>query len=163
MKPKMFLFFIVVLATTVISCSDDKEVKRKGDPDVAHEGVKWNIVSVNTYALSDVSTGGVTNKTGSLSNAGAFYFVNGGTKGSFEMTIEGYNKEDLFNYTKDEAGEINIFSLDQSVGTASQNVLVISGEQTSDTEMILDAVSIVKTSTSGIFTLTAANITLEKE
>ncbi|MEO5601145.1 MAG: hypothetical protein ABIR06_09475 [Cyclobacteriaceae bacterium] len=160
MKTIMFFLFLVVL--TAFSCSDDNEVKRKGDADVTHEGVKWNITSIETYALSDVSTTGVISKTGNLTNAGSFYFVDGGTKGSFEMMVEGYNKEDVFNYTND-AGSINIINVEQNVGASTNlNILVISGDKLSDTEMTLDAVSIVKQSTAGIFSLTAAKITLVK-
>ena len=159
MKTKMFFLFLIVL--TAFSCSDDNEVKRKGDADVTHVGVKWNITSIETYALSDISTTGVISKAGNLSNAGSFYFADGG-KGSFEMMVEGYNKEDVFNYTND-AGSINIINVEQNVGTSTnQNILVISGDKLSDIEMTLDAVSIVKQSTAGIFSLTAAKITLVK-
>jgi hypothetical protein len=80
------------------------------------------------------------------------------------MVLDGYNKEDLFNFTKGTDGSIEIFSMEQSVGvTTNQNILVISGQQTSDTEIILDAVSIMKESTTGIFTLTASQMTLTKD
>lgn len=72
MKYKMFVYLVAVLVA-FSSCSDDKEVKKKGDADVSHEGAKWNITSIDTYSLSDISTTGVISKTGSLSNAGAFY------------------------------------------------------------------------------------------
>lgn len=107
----------------------------------------------------------VTSKTGSASNVGSFYF-NGETQGSFEMTIEGYNKEDFFNFQKDAgSGSILIFNVDQSVGsTTNQNVLSISGEYVSDTEIALTQVSIMKqSSTTGIFSLTATRMTLVKE
>lgn len=159
MNTKMFFLFLVVL--TAFSCSDDNEVRRKGDADVTHVGVKWNITSIDTYALSDVSTTGVISKTGNLSNAGSFYFADGG-KGSFEMNVEGYNKEDVFSYTND-AGSVNIVHVEQNVGvTTNQNILVISGDKLSETEMTLDVVSIVKQSTAGVFSLTAAKITLVK-
>jgi hypothetical protein len=154
----------MLVSMAVMSCSDDNEVKRKGDPDIKHEGTKWNITSVSEYSLSDVGMTSVTSKTGSASNAGSFFF-NGETKGSFEMTIEGYNKEDFFNFEKDADGNIFIFSIDQSVGsTTNQNVLSISGEYVSDTEIALTQVSIIKqSSTTGIFTLTATRMTLVKE
>ena len=78
------------------------------------------------------------------------------------MNVEGYNKEDVFNYTND-AGSINIVHVEQNIGVnTNQNILVISGDKLSETEMTLDAVSIVKQSTAGIFSLTAAKITLVK-
>ena len=154
---------MVAVAATIFSCSED-EVKRKGDPDVAHSGDKWNITSVSSYTLTDVSTSGVTSKSGDLTNAGAFYFVEGQNKGSFEMDVAGYNKEDLFEFNKDTDGKITIVSVQQSVGsTTNQNVIVISGNQTSDTEMTLDAVSIIKeSSATGVFTFVATSITLVK-
>ncbi|HEX8041416.1 MAG TPA: hypothetical protein VF490_19850 [Chryseosolibacter sp.] len=166
MNPKTLYVFAIVASAALLSCSDSNESKRKGDADVPHEGTKWNIVSVDNYALTDVGMTGVVSKTGSLSNAGAFYFVDGDTKGSFEMTIEGYNKEDLFTYTKNASDStVNIVNLDQSVGvTTNQNVLLLSGKQTSATQMTLDYVSIVKeSSATGIFTLTATTIKLEKQ
>lgn len=164
MKRKISYFFMVLLCAAVVSCSKDDEAKRKGDPDLPHEGTKWNITSVETYALSDVSMNAVVNKTGSATNVGAFYFVDGDTKGSFEMTIEGYNKEDVFSYAKDDNGGISILSIDQSVGTTTnQNVIYISGEQTSDTEITFTSFSVVKeASATGIFTLTATTVKLVK-
>lgn len=165
MKSTKYFFFLMLAAMAVISCSDDDEVKRKGDPDIKHEGVRWNITSVSEYSLSDVGMTSVTAKTGSASNAGSFYF-NGETKGSFEMTIEGYNKEDFFNFAKNpDTNAISIFNIDQSVGTTTnQNVVSISGEYISDTEIELTQVSIIKqSSTTGIFTLTATRMTLVKE
>lgn len=164
MKSKMLLSLtIVVLAGALISCSED-EVKLKGDKDVVHEGDKWAVSLIDSYVLMDVSTSGMVNKTGSKADAGSFYFVEGENKGSFEMNIEGYNKEDLFSFTKDANGNIDIVQVQQSVGvTTNQNILVISGTQTSETEIILDAVSIVKESTTTVFSLTATQITLTKQ
>ena len=166
MKSRISYFLTALILAGLASCSDGNEVKRKGDADVPHEGTKWNIVSVDNYTLSDVSTTGVVSKAGSLTNAGAFYFVDGDTKGSFEMTIEGYNKEDLFTYTLNpNDGSINIVNIDQNIGvTTNQNVLVLSGTKTSDTEMTLDNVSILKeSSATGIFTLVATSIKLVKQ
>jgi len=158
MKSKLLFFFIVIMSAAVVSCSDDDEVKKKGDPDLNHEGEKWAISS-SSYTLIDQSTSGQTMKSGSAA-AGTFYFVQGGVKGSFEMELEGYNKEDLFNYTLDE-GSISIVDIEQSVGTTTnQNILVFSGEAT-DTEMSLSG-TITKQSTSGQFVLTVS-LTLVKE
>ena len=160
MKSKLLFFFMVILSATIVSCSDDDEVKKKGDADIAHEGEKWTVTS-SEYMLIDQSTSGQTMKSGS-SATGSFYFVNGGTKGSFEMAVEGYNKEDAFNYTINAENEVSIVDVEQSVGTTTnQNVLVLSGERTSDTEMSLDG-TITKQSTTGQFVLTIS-VTLVKE
>lgn len=162
MKFRMLFFFVLALSATMISCSDDEEA-RKGDPDITHEGVQWNIASVE-YTLIDQSTGGSglgqTYKAGTKENAGTFYFLESGAKGSFEMNVEGYNKEDAFNYT-DADGSISIVTIDQSVGTTTnQNVLALSGNS-SDTEKTLSG-TIVKQSTSGQFILTV-EMTLVKK
>ncbi|HEU5145737.1 MAG TPA: hypothetical protein VFT90_03445, partial [Chryseosolibacter sp.] len=103
MKFRMLFFFILALSAAMISCSDDEEA-RKGDPDLTHEGTKWNVASVD-YLLIDQSLSGSgagqTYKSGTKENAGTFYFVEGSEKGSFEMNIEGYNKEDVFSYSND--------------------------------------------------------------
>jgi hypothetical protein len=151
MKSKMFFLFMTLISAGIFSCSED-EVKRKGDADVTHEGAKWNIASVD-YMLIDQSTTGQTFKNGTKENAGSFYFVDGGTKGSFEMNVEGYNKEDVFNYTIGTDGAVSIIDIEQSVGvTTNQNVLVISGNAT-DTAMTLEG-TITKQSTTGQFVLT---------
>lgn len=164
MKSRMYFFIVALISLAVISCSDDKEAKRKGDADITHVGAKWNIASVSEYSLTDVGMTSVTSKTGSASNAGSFYFVEGERKGSFEMTIEGYNKEDFFNFESSN-GSINIVNVDQSVGaTTNQNVLAISGEYVSDTEISLTQVSIIKqSSATGVFTLTATTMKLVKQ
>ena len=100
MKSKMLFFVAIIASAALISCSEDDEKTLKGDPDITHVGEKWTITSIN-YTLIDQSTsGGVgqTFKTGS-EGTGAFYFVDGQPKGSFEMRIADYNKEDFFNYT----------------------------------------------------------------
>lgn len=151
MKSKMLFFCLALVSAGIFSCSEDDEVKRKGDGDVTHEGAKWNIASVE-YMLIDQSTTGQTFKNGTKENAGAFYFVDGGTKGSFEMTVEGYNKEDVFNYTIDN-GSVSILDVEQSVGVSTnQNILVINGEAT-ETSMSLEG-TITKQSTTGQFVLT---------
>ena len=102
--------------------------------------------------LIDQSTSGQTIKNDTKANAGSFYFVPGGEKGSFEMSVEGYNKEDVFNYNIDQ-GSVSIVDIEQNAGTTTnQNVLVLSGDAT-DNEMTLDG-TITKQSTSGQFVLT---------
>lgn len=153
MKLKMLLFFTVIVSATLVSCSDD-EVKMKGDPDITHTGAKWNITSIN-YTLIDQNTSGSgagqTFKSGS-NGTGAFYFDDGATTGSFEMTMEGYNKEDFFNYAIDGAS-ITVVTIEQSAGmTTNQNVVALSGTITSETERSLSG-TIVKQSTTGQFVL----------
>jgi hypothetical protein len=152
----VYLFALIIISA---ACSDDKENKRKGDADVTHTGDKWNIASVD-YMLIDQSTGGQTMKNGTKTNVGSFYFD--GEKGSFEMEIEGYHKEDVFTFQNDQ-GSITITTIGQSVGggTISQNVLSLSGDYDSDTEITLSG-TIIKQSTTGQFVLTIDNFTLVK-
>jgi hypothetical protein len=154
---------MLLLSAAVLSCSKDEEVKKKGDADLPHNGTKWNIVSVDQYVLSEVGVAGVVNKTGNAGSIGAFYFDEAESKGSFEMTIEGYNKEDVFSFTQD-GDDITIVSIDQSVGvTTNQNILVITGSKTSETEITLTSFSVLKESSStGIFSLTATSVKLVK-
>ncbi|MEX2234889.1 MAG: hypothetical protein WD824_22185 [Cyclobacteriaceae bacterium] len=152
MKSKFLFFFMVLCSAIVVSCSED-EPKLKGDSDLTHEGAKWNIASVE-YMLIDQSTSGQTMKNGTKENAGSFYFVDGGEKGSFEMNLEGYNKEDVFNYSI-EQGSVTIIDVEQTVGvTTNQNVLVISGDRV-ENEMTLEG-TITKQSTAGQFVLTVS-------
>lgn len=162
MKLKLLFFMTVVFAAIVVSCSDDDE-KIKGDPDLTHEGVKWNIKSAD-YTLIDQNTSGgaigQTYKKGTKLNAGSFWFVDGSEKGSFEMNIEGYNKEDAFYYSNDN-GSISILKIEQNVGIATnQNLLSFDGMSTA-TEITLDG-EIAKQTTSGNFVLTVS-LTLVKE
>jgi hypothetical protein len=162
MKSKLLYFFVFIASATFVSCSEDDEKKLKGDPDLTHTGDKWIITSID-YTLIDQNTSGSgagqTFKSGS-NGTGAFYFVDGEAKGSFEMTMEGYNKEDVFNYTID--GEsVSIVTIEQSVGaTTNQNVVALSGSS-SETEMSLSG-TIVKQSTTGQFLLEFEAV-LEKE
>jgi hypothetical protein len=161
MKPKMLFFVIALFAAVLSSCSDD-EKQVKGDPDLTHEGVQWTIQS-SDYTLIDQNTsGGIgqTFKTGT-SATGTFYFVDGGEKGSFEMSVEGYNKEDAFGYTID--GEnVSIFAIDQQVGgvQTNQNVIALTGSST-DTEMTISG-AITKQTTTGQFVL-EIELTLKKK
>jgi hypothetical protein len=160
MKSKRLFVMVVVMVVALASCSDDNGAKRKGDPDIAHTGDKWTVTSVE-YLLIDQSTSGQVMKSDTKANAGSFYFVPGATNGSFEMDIEGYNKEDAFNYTFSE-GSVSIISIEQGVGTTvSQNILALNGEQSSDTEMSLTG-TITKQSTTGQFILTVIGMTLTK-
>jgi hypothetical protein len=160
MKSKMLFFVIAACAAITFSCSDDKETKRKGDADLVHEGAKWTITA-SDYMLIDQSTSGQVFKNGTNAT-GTFYLVDGGTKGSFEMDVAGYNKEDAFTYSIDQAGSVSIMDVEQSVGTTTnQNILVLSGEKTSETSMTLDG-TITKQSTGGQFVLTIS-VTLTKE
>lgn len=160
MKSKMLFFVIAAFAAITFSCSDDKETKRKGDADLVHEGAKWTITA-SDYMLIDQSTSGQVFKNGTNAT-GTFYMVDGGTKGSFEMDVAGYNKEEAFTYSIDQAGSVSIMDVEQSVGTTTnQNILVLSGEKTSETSMTLDG-TITKQSTGGQFVLTIS-VTLTKE
>ena len=162
MKSKMLFFVAIIASALLVSCSEDDEKTLKGDPDITHEGEKWTITSIN-YTLIDQNTfGGVgqTFKTGS-EGTGAFYFVDGQPKGSFEMRIADYNKEDFFNYTID--GEsITIITVDQSVGTTTnQNVIAVSGS-TSETERSLSGTIIKQSTQSGQFIL-EFDVVVQKE
>lgn len=159
MKSKL-LFFVALMSVALISCSDDeKEVK--GDPDVTHSGEKWTIKSIEYTLIDQKTSGGVgqTFKTGSK-GTGSFYFVNGESKGSFEISVEGYNKEDFFDYTID-GDAISVIQIDQSVSgmKTNQNVFVLNGS-VSDTERTLSG-TIIKQSPSGQFTL-ALEVVLTK-
>jgi len=153
---------LVFLFAGLLSCSDD-ETKQKGDPDLTHEGERWKIVSVD-YNLTDMGSGtmGITVKSGTKANAGTFYFKSGSNQGSFELQVEGYNKEDVFTYTLD-GTSLSIISIDQTVSSVktNQNVIAITGEAT-ETEMNLDGTIIRQSATSGQFIL-AGTFVLEKE
>jgi hypothetical protein len=162
MKPTIFVYAVVLLLL-VTACSDNSAKKSNvvTDPDVTHAGEQWNVTSAE-YTLVDqgISSSSVnqTFKTGTKANAGAFYFD--GTKGSFELDIENYHKEDVFNYSES-SGNVTISSISQNVSTTnfSQNALVISGDR-STTNITLSG-TITKQSTSGQFVLTVT-LTLKK-
>ena len=155
---------MVILSAGIISCSDDNEVKRKGDPDIAHEGAKWNIASVDYVLVDQGLSGSSVNQTfkeGTKENAGSFYFVDGGEKGSFELNVEGYNKEDYFSYSINDNNEVSILTIEQSVGvTTNQNVVTLQGSA-SGTAMTLSG-TVVKQSTTGQFML-EMEVSLVKE
>jgi hypothetical protein len=154
------VFFLALVSLALASCSDD-EKQVKGDPDLTHSGEKWTIASIQ-YTLVDQSTSGglgQTFKTGSNAT-GFFYFVDGESRGSFEISVEGYNKEDFFNYTIN-GEDISVIQVDQSVSglKTNQNVFALTGSAT-DTERTLNG-TIIKQSTSGQFTL-ALEVVLTK-
>lgn len=161
MKAIIWILVVFLLPAALISCSEDEKETRKGDPDLTHESAhaQWNVASV-TYTLIDQNTSGSVGQTfrsGTKENAGTFYFSDDLTSGSFEMDIEGYNKEDVFNciLNNPDPGSISIFDIQQSVGVqTNQNVLAISGDAT-ETEMTLDG-TIVKQSATGQFLLTVS-------
>jgi PBP1b-binding outer membrane lipoprotein LpoB len=159
MKLKSLVYFLAVILI-IASCSKDSEVKKKGnDADVTHTGDKWTITSVD-YTLIDQSTSGQTFKSGTKANAGSFYFD--GENGSFEFDVENYHKEDVFHFTND-SGSLTVVDVDQNVGVVTnQNVLVLSGEQTSETERTLDGTITKQSSVASQFVLTAT-FTLVKD
>ena len=162
MKPKIYFFLFVLLSAVVISCSEDDEPRKGDTTDIAHAGEKWNIATVDYYLVDQNTSGTVsqTIKTDSKTNAGSFYFIEAENKGSFEMNIEGYNKEDVFSYTL-ENGDLSILTIEQSVGvTTNQNVIAMSGSATA-AEMTVSG-TIIKQSTSGQFLL-EVEMLLQKE
>lgn len=155
MKTKAFFLILTVIAASVVACKDDDDEPRKGDPDLTHEGEQWDIASLE-YDLVDQSFGtggiGVVAKSGTVEHAGTFYFRDNG-EGSFEMIVEGYNKEDVFAYTIEE-NAISILNVEQQVGTGvDQNVLQISGSVVSDSERTLTGTIVKQSSGGGQFVL----------
>lgn len=108
-----------------ISCAPDEPK----DPQITvnHIGERWNISSVE-YNIVDQDLTSPAIKKGTETNAGAFYFD--GSKGSFDIKIDDYHKEDVFGFQLNNA-DVTITSIEQSVqGTSiSQNVIVLSGEK----------------------------------
>ena len=145
----VYLLFIVALVT---GCNKDE------DPDpnknnVEHTGDKWNIVSVEYDMINqDLSNPGQSILTGTATNAGAFYFNAG--KGSFDITIEGVQKEDYYSYS--ESGtSVSIVSVSQNAGSqTSQNVIALDGSKPTSTTMTLEGTITRQTLTSQ-FVLTA--------
>ncbi len=164
MKSTIPFLAAALMCVALISCSDDDDPKAKGDPDITHEGVKWTVASVDYTLIDQGLSGSSVNQTfkeGTKENAGFFYFVDGGEKGSFELNLEGYNKEDFFGYSID--GEsITVFQITQSAGLkTNQNVVEFDGSVT-DTEITMSGV-ITKQSMTGQFVLTITNIVLKKQ
>ena len=148
MKNKLNFLLLLGISVLFGACSQDENDENK----INHVGEKWNIVSVD-YSLIDQSPTNQAVKSGTLANAGAFYFDVG--KGSFDITIEGYHKEDVFAFSED-ASTVTITTISQSVSgsSVSQNVIALSGDKNSDTARTLDGTVTKQTSTSQ-FILTA--------
>jgi len=151
MKNYLMTLTACTFVALTISCSEDEPKKEN---EINHVGEKWKINSVE-YNIIDQN---LTNpsqavKNGTATDAGAFYFD--GAKGSFDITIDGIHKEDVFSFQQD-ANSINITSIAQSVSGASvsQNVIVISGEKNTSTTMSLNG-TITKQSLAGQFVMTA--------
>jgi hypothetical protein len=155
MKNRLFSLMLLAAVCALVACSDDDEK----DSGINHVGEQWKITSVE-YQLINQSTKSQVNESGTATDAGFFYFD--GTKGSFDLTIEGIHKEDVFNYSEN-APSVSVSTISQSASgsSISQNVITMSGEKTSATSMMLDG-SITKQTTSSQFILTA-NFTLVKQ
>jgi hypothetical protein len=152
MKNYLMTLSACTFVALTISCSED-EPKKQSELD--HVGEKWKISSVE-YNIVDqnLSNPSQAVKSGTATDAGAFYFD--GTKGSFDITIEGIHKEDVFGFKQD-ANNISITSIAQSVSGASfsQNVIVLSGEKNTSTTMSIDG-TVTKQSLTGQFVMTAS-------
>jgi hypothetical protein len=150
---------MLALQLFFISCSKDTEVKPHENK-ISHEGEKGKINSAE-YSIIDQN---LTNpsqgiKTGTVSNAGAFYFNNG--KGSFDISIDSYHKEDVFSISENTT-ELSITSIAQNLGSLfSQNIIAFSGEKDSDTSMTLNG-SITRQSMTGQFVLSGKFILVKE-
>jgi ABC-type proline/glycine betaine transport system substrate-binding protein len=150
---KKYLSPILLLVVSLFgqACSEDEPKKKEST--VNHVGTPWKISSV-TYTLIDqnLSNPGQAVKTGTATDAGTFYFD--GTKGSFDIKIEGIEKEDVFSYQED-AADVSITSVSQNVSGAalSQHVIALSGDKLTATTMTLSG-TITKQSLTGQFALT---------
>lgn len=152
--------YLFVLCAIILSAACSKDEPKQKEPAINHVGEKWNVSSVEYNMINQSLTNpGQAVKQGTATNAGAFYFDGG--KGSFDITIDGVHKEDVFGYTESTT-EINITSISQAVSGAavSQNVIVLSGDRNTTT-MTVDG-TVTKQSMSGQFVLTAT-FTLVKQ
>ncbi len=149
----------MIIASLAIGCSKEDEK----DPGINHVGEQWKVIS-GEFTLVDLTVGGGGIKMGSAADAGSFYFD--GDVGSFDLTLQGVRKEDVFSYTE-ENGSITIISVSQSVDTklVSQSVIALSGER--DNESMTLSGTVVKQgtggSTTGAFTLTLTDLELRKQ
>lgn len=126
----------VVIASLLIQSCKDEELSRNGDADLVHIGEEWEISSVS-YVLIDQSVSGAINqifKIGQKENVGSFYFMEDEFAGSFEMNIEGYNKEDVFHYSLQDD---NISVFDSEGVKTSINILLLTGRVVSETQRTL--------------------------
>jgi outer membrane biogenesis lipoprotein LolB len=156
-KTLLFLFFCLHLI--LASCSKDSDVKPNKNK-INHEGEKWKISSAE-YSIIDQNLTNTSQgiKTGTVSDAGAFYF-NGG-KGSFSISIDSYLEEDVFSLSENNT-DVSITSISQNLGNLiSQNIISFSGEKDTDLSMILNG-SITRQSLTGQFILSGKFI-LTKE
>ncbi|CAN5473150.1 hypothetical protein BH23BAC1_BH23BAC1_20720 [soil metagenome] len=143
----------------IVSCSKDPEVK-PAENKINHEGEKWKINSAE-YTIIDQSLTNIAQgiKTGTISNAGAFYFNNG--KGSFDISIDSYHKEDVFSISEN-LNDVSITSIAQNLSAVfSQNIIAFSGEKESATTITMNG-SITKQSLTGQFVM-SGKFVLEKE
>ena len=159
MKNALTLVYQLALVVILFSCNKD-DVK-PDEINIEHVGEKWLITSV-VYNIVDqnLTNPGQAVKIGTLANAGAFYFD--GVKGSFDITIDDYHKEDVFSF-QENSQDVTIISISQNVGVSSfsQHVIAISGEKISATTMSLQG-TVTKQSTKGQFVLTGT-FSLTKE
>jgi hypothetical protein len=153
MRKQFFNILCLALVVFVQACSKDDDPK-ENEIEVNHVGEKWRISSVE-YNIVDQS---LTNpsqmvKTGTATNAGAFYFD--GAKGSFDIEIGTFHKEDVFGFQLTNNTEVSITSINQTVtgSSLSQYVIILSGDKNTATTMSIDG-TISKQSLSGQFVLT---------
>jgi hypothetical protein len=156
MKNRLFSLMALATLCAFVGCSDDDDK----DSGMKHVGEQWKITQIE-YTFVDMTKTIPDVSIDEAQNAGFFYFDAG--KGSFDITVEGTRKEDVFTYTED-ASSVNISAISQSAGggTVSQNIIEISGEKTTPTTMTLTGMVVKQQSTSGQFSLTA-DFTLVKQ
>lgn len=149
MKTAIRILPVLVIVLASIACEEEETANK-----INHTGEKWNITSVE-YNIIDqnLSNPSQSVESGTKADAGAFYFDGG--KGSFDISVESYHIEDVFNYSED-ASDLDITSVDQSVGGSSfsQNVIAISGTKDTNTTMTLEG-TVTKQSMTSQFVLTA--------
>jgi hypothetical protein len=151
---KKYLSPVLLLAVSIFfgqACSEDDPKKQEST--VNHVGTPWKVSTVE-YNMISQSLAAQVVKSGTASNAGTFYFD--GAKGSFDITIEGIRKEDVFTYQED-AADVTITNISQSVGgsAVSQNAITLSGDKASATTMMLTGTIIKQSGAAEQFILTA--------
>lgn len=143
---------IVCIALILLSqaCSKDDD-PGNNEVDINHLGEKWTISSVE-YNIIDQSLTSASVKSGTQADAGAFYFD--GVKGSFDIKVDKFHKEDVFGYEFNNTN-VSITSITQSVSgsTISQYVTALSGDKNTATTMTLDG-TITRQSLTGQFVMT---------
>src|SRR5688572_27089115 len=90
------LLSLIALATlfAFVGCSDDDDK----DSGMKHVGEQWKITQIE-YTFVDMTQTIPQVAIDEAENAGFFYFDGG--NGSFDITVEGTRKEDVFSYTED--------------------------------------------------------------